>query len=181
MVYFTADLHLGHRNIIEYCDRPFDSVEDMNEALIENWNKKVKMDDKVFMLGDFALGSSEQIKKWGRALKGNKTLILGNHDRASKSVYLEAGFREVIKYPILWSDLYILSHAPKFMTDMGPYFNIYGHVHNDEKYQDVGTNSCCISVERTNYAPLSFKELREKVETTWNIAKCKRGGENSGE
>lgn len=174
MVYFTADLHLGHQNIIKYCDRPFDTADDMNTALIDNWNKKVSSDDKVFVLGDFALGSSKDIIKWGRALKGNKTLILGNHDRATKSVYLDAGFSEVIKYPILWSNFYILSHAPKFIPDMGPYFNIYGHVHNDIKYADVTTNSCCISVERTDYTPISFVNLRERVENTWEISKkCK--------
>ena len=172
MVYFTADQHLGHKNIIEYCNRPFESVEHMNEVLINNWNKVIDRHDKIFVLGDFALSNSENIIKWGRALNGNKTLILGNHDRATKSVYLEAGFIEVIKYPILWSDFYILSHAPKFMTKMGPYFNIFGHVHNDPSYMDVSTNSCCVSVERTDYTPISYKDLRAKVEATWEITKC---------
>ena len=163
MVYFTADPHLGHANIIKYCNRPFETVEEMNEVLIERWNNKVKDDDKVFVLGDFALAPSKGIIKWGRTLNGNKTLILGNHDRASKSVYLEAGFQEVIKYPILWNEFYILSHAPKINGDMGKYFNIFGHVHNDSMYPDVSSNSICVSMERTNYEPISFKEITKLI------------------
>jgi len=172
MIYFAADQHLGHKRIIEYCNRPFASVADMNEAIITNHNAIVTKEDKIFMLGDFALGSSKDIIKWGRALKGNKTLILGNHDRASKSVYLEAGFKEVIKYPILWGNFYILSHAPKFIPGMGPYFNIYGHVHDDPNYKDVSSGGCCVSLERINYTPISFQQLRKKIESTWEISKC---------
>lgn len=65
-VYFIADLHFGHANIIEYCNRPFQSVEEMNEFMIQQWNKKVKKDDKVFVLGDFGLGSRESIFRWGK-------------------------------------------------------------------------------------------------------------------
>ena len=55
MVYwFTSDTHFGHKNIIEYCKRPFSSVEQMNEMLIKKWNNKVKVDDIVFHLGDFS-------------------------------------------------------------------------------------------------------------------------------
>jgi len=171
MVYFTADQHFGHERIIEYCDRPFVNVKEMNEALIDNWNSVVNKDDKVFVCGDFALGNRDEIIKWGRALKGNKILILGNHDRVSKSIYLEAGFQDIIKYPILWNDFYILSHAPKFMPGMGPYFNIYGHVHNDPTYKDVSIRSCCVSVERTNYTPISFEELKRKVKEVGKSAK----------
>ena len=163
MVYFTADPHFGHANIIKYCNRPFENVEEMNQVLIERWNNKVNRDDKVFVLGDFALASSKDIIKWGRALNGNKTLILGNHDRASKTVYLEAGFQEVIKYPILWNEFYILSHAPKMNDDMGIYFNIFGHVHDDPMYPDVSSNGVCISMERTNYEPVSFKEVARLI------------------
>ena len=171
MVYFTADQHFGHENIIEYCNRPFETVDEMNVIMIDKWNAKVNNDDKVFVLGDFGFGSSKDIIKYGRALNGHKTLILGNHDRATKSVYLEAGFIEVIKFPILWADFYILSHAPKFTSNMGPYFNIYGHIHNNPNFVDVSKYGCCVSVERTDYAPISYNELRKRVESTWEISK----------
>lgn len=162
MIYFTADQHFGHANIIKYCNRPFETVDDMNQYMIEQWNKIITEDDKIFVLGDFALGSSKNIIKWGRALRGTKILIMGNHDHATKSVYLEAGFQEVIRYPILWNDTYLLSHAPKFESDIGTLFNIYGHVHNDPAYEDVSAHGICVSAERTGYAPLSFDEILAK-------------------
>ena len=157
-VFFTADQHFGHKNIIEYCNRPFSDVEEMNEALIENWNKTVDNNDKIFVLGDFALGNNDQIIKWGKSLKGNKMLILGNHDRAPKSVYLEAGFKEVSKYPIIWNKQYILSHAPICWDN-----NVYGHIH-DKPQEPDNSGCCCICVERTNYKPLVLGELMRKID-----------------
>ena len=75
-----ADLHLGHANIIKYCNRPFSSVEEMNDALIRNWNNTIGKEDRVFFLGDFALGSKERVIEWGRMLQGRKVFIYGNHD-----------------------------------------------------------------------------------------------------
>ena len=59
-IFFTADTHWGHRNIIRYCQRPFADVDEMNEALITNWNSTVGKDDIVFHLGDFAMGGSAE-------------------------------------------------------------------------------------------------------------------------
>ena len=59
--FLVADLHLGHANIIKYCNRPFSSVEEMNDALISNWNNTIGEEDRVFFLGDFALGSKERV------------------------------------------------------------------------------------------------------------------------
>lgn len=166
-IYFTSDLHLGHSNIIKYCNRPFSDVEEMNEALIENWNKTVDNNDKIFVLGDFALGNSDQIIKWGKSLKGNKMLILGNHDHASKSVYLEAGFKEVSSYPILWDRHFILSHIPLYTAELHSnmqFCNIYGHVHDKLPYEDT-PDHCCICVEQTNYEPISYTEVLARIKT----------------
>lgn len=79
MVYFTADTHFDHANIIRFCDRPFATVEEMNETLIANWNRKVRANDTVFIMGDmfFRTTDPEPIL---RRLKGKKHLIVGNHD-----------------------------------------------------------------------------------------------------
>lgn len=163
MVYFIADLHLGHENIIRYCKRPFKNVHEMNQEIIKRWNNVVSNQDKVFVLGDFALGTKEQIIEWGRNLKGNKTLILGNHDRNSEAVYKEAGFKDVIRYPILWNEFYILSHAPKFVTQNAPYANIFGHIHNSPEYTNYSARSFCVSAERINYTPVSFETITKKM------------------
>jgi len=79
--WFTADLHLGHTNIIDYCDRPFADVDAMNRALIDNWNNAVRQDDTVWVLGDFALGKIAETLPIAGELNGHKLLLAGNHDR----------------------------------------------------------------------------------------------------
>lgn len=79
-VYFTSDTHFYHSNIIGFCKRPFKNVEDMNETLIENWNRVVSQDDIVFHLGDFCMGGSHEWTKILNRLNGKIYLILGNHD-----------------------------------------------------------------------------------------------------
>lgn len=80
MDWFTSDLHLGHENIISFCDRPYSSLEEMNDALIDNWNSVVDPDDRVWVLGDLAMGQLRHtVPLLGRA-HGTKILVAGNHD-----------------------------------------------------------------------------------------------------
>lgn len=79
--FFTSDLHLGHERIIELCNRPFASVDEMNAKLVENWNYEVENDDRVFILGDLAMGSIRDSLDVVKELKGKKYLVPGNHDR----------------------------------------------------------------------------------------------------
>lgn len=72
-IWFTSDLHFGHKNIIRFCDRPWNSVEEMDEALINNWNSVVGDDDIVFDLGDFAFASNGRWKELLQRLKGDIT------------------------------------------------------------------------------------------------------------
>jgi calcineurin-like phosphoesterase family protein len=97
MIYFTSDLHFGHRNIIDYANRPFwdnkivekggnvvlekSAVDFMNESLIQNWNDIVGEDDTVYVLGDVAMGKIADSLPLVLKLNGNKFLIPGNHDR----------------------------------------------------------------------------------------------------
>lgn len=158
-VFFIADNHFCHKNIIDYCNRLFSSVEEMNEIMIENWNKTVKKYDEVFVLGDFALCGKDKIIEIGHRLNGKKTLILGNHDKASIKTYYEANFEYVSKYPILYNDFFLLSHYPKFQSIDATWANIYGHVHTDPKYLDCTKESFCVSAERINYTPINFEEV----------------------
>lgn len=111
-IFVISDLHLDHRNIIKYCNRPFKDVNEMNEILINNWNRVVTDNDRIFCLGDFCLSGKNKIIELGNRLKGRKTLILGNHEHASLKTYYMAGFEIVSKYPILLNDIFILSHRP---------------------------------------------------------------------
>lgn len=78
--WFTADLHLGHKRIIELCDRPFATVAEMDAAIVERWNERVDPDDTVFVLGDFAKGDVTESLPLVRTLHGRKVLVAGNHD-----------------------------------------------------------------------------------------------------
>lgn len=80
-VFYTSDTHFGHKNIIDFCKRPFQDVSHMNEILIKNWNETVSPDDTVFHLGDVALGPWVEWDSILSRLNGYKILIVGNHDR----------------------------------------------------------------------------------------------------
>ena len=158
-----ADTHFGHTNIIKYCNRPFSCTEDMDEALIKNWNETVSNNDVVLHLGDFGVGNKEYVENIIKKLNGKKILIKGNHDNWSDSFYRDAGFNYVSKFPIIYggspdnNGFYMMSHAPLLLSETTPYFNYYGHVHNDTRYSDSPTSKC-VSVERIGYRPYCFME-----------------------
>jgi len=153
-IFLIADTHFNHLNIIKYCNRPFLNVEMMNSIMISNWNNTVSNNDIVYILGDFAL-DKERIKHWTEILNGTKYLVKGNHDDYSNQFYRDCGFKEVYDKPIL-VDFCLLSHEPLQLNETTPYFNFYGHIHNDSKFQD-NTTSKCVSVERINYTPYLWK------------------------
>lgn len=148
--FVIADLHFDHANVIKYCNRPYAGVPEMNEDLIKRWNNVVSKQDKVYILGDFSLGR-EAVEKFTPRLNGIKYLVKGNHDTRPNQFYRDCGFKEVYDHPII-VDFYILSHEPMQLSETTPYFNYYGHVHDDEKYHDTATSKC-VSVERINYTP----------------------------
>ncbi len=104
-VWFTADLHLGHANIIGYCDRPFADTAAMNDEIVRRWNDTVAPGDTVWVLGDVALGQIDRTLALVDGLAGHKLLVAGNHDRcwagngrraqAWTKRYVDAGFEEV--------------------------------------------------------------------------------------
>lgn len=157
-VYFIADTHFDHKNVIKYCDRPFNSVEEMNNTIIKNWNEIVQDDDIVYFLGDFCLNNKNRIIEITKQLKGHKKLVYGNHDRISVSAFQEAGFEEVSKKPINiqvegFGEIF-LSHAPNYDNGM---YNIHGHVHNAGKGND--NKHFCVSVEMINYQPIELNSI----------------------
>ena len=165
-VWLIADTHFGDERIIKYENRPFQTVEEMNEMMIKNWNEVVGNGDKVFMLGDFALEASD---KWLLnnilcQLNGSKAIVLGNHDKHfNVSEWHEIGFDEVYPYPIIVDSFWILSHEPLYVNSNMPYANVYGHIHNNPSYKDCSEQSFCVSVERIGYKPIAFEEVKRLV------------------
>ena len=83
MIWFTSDPHYFHKNVIRLCNRPFENLHVMHEHMIQEWNKRVKPNEKVYVLGDFAFSGWTLTKKILDRLNGHKILILGNHDLAA--------------------------------------------------------------------------------------------------
>lgn len=78
-VYFTSDTHFNHNSILKFCNRPFETIEEHDNKLIENWNSVVGLDDTVFHLGDFCFGGAPKWKEIRSQLNGHIILIVGNH------------------------------------------------------------------------------------------------------
>src|SRR4029077_2980115 len=140
MKIYTSDLHMGHKNIIDYCDRPFRTaddqcdIQDMNESLIRWYNEIVGPDDDVYIIGDFCMGDKNQIPNLARRLTGRKHLILGNHDYVKpgkvRPQILEAGFVSVTEEleVIDGGRKLMLRHKP-FEPPQGYDYALCGHVH----------------------------------------------------
>lgn len=174
MIYYTADLHLGHGNVIPYSRRPYDTAEEMLEKLTKNWNSAVSDADDVYIIGDlfFRTKPNEQIEII-RQLKGKKHLINGNHDRKINS-NVRSEFVSVADYAKIDDNgrCVILSHYPILEWDgyfRGAY-HIYGHIHNNydtSAYKIIKNNpehfknAFNAGVDVTGYIPRTLAELIE--------------------
>lgn len=163
--FFVADLHFGHANVIRYSERPYATIEKMDEALVRLWNSVVGKDDRVFMLGDFALANRTYIREVVPKLHGKKILVRGNHDSYNSPFYVEAGFNAVSPLPLLYDQKahgvegqFLLSHQPVVSLPEG-LINIHGHIHNNENPNYYAPNHICVSVEMTNYRPVSLRQV----------------------
>ena len=171
MIYLVSDTHFYHKNIIEYCQRPFRDIMEMNRTLIANWNSVVSSDHKVYHLGDFAMahfieGQKESYKQaYIRTcqdllaqLNGHKTLILGNHV-AKANVSRECGWDTVERQVVL--NGFLMTHKP--CDPQGYLANIHGHVHDKLPFYrwEQGGWYFNISVDRTEYRPISLEYMQE--------------------
>ena len=166
MIYYTSDLHLGHTNVIKLCDRPFSSIEEMDETLIANWNAKVHNDDTVYILGDLVWQKCDPIPYLSQ-LKGKKHLIVGNHDKWAAREDAAACFESIQPYAELSLDCHpvTLCHYPMmtFNHCMRAYM-LHGHIHGNTNadywpYLQSHDRILNASVEVNNYEPVTFDEL----------------------
>ena len=165
--FFIADTHFGEDNIRRYENRQFESTEEMDAALIKKWNSVVTSEDEVYILGDF--GAEKREAKVLSALNGTKYLVKGNHDVCSNKHYRDAGFDEVYDMPVLYNVFWILSHEAIYMNSNMPYANLFGHVHNSPIVKDYSSQHFCVSVERIEYKPISFDEIKRKIKEASNV------------
>lgn len=179
-IFFTSDLHFGHKNIIKFCNRPWETTEEMDEALIANWNSVVGEKDIVFDLGDFAFATNGRWKDILQRLNGKHYLILGNHDvvrwPGDKTMQL---FERVEQQMIIYIDnrCIYLNHYP-YLCYGGSWKNpehavwqLYGHVHtcpnssgaDDERMIYKFPYQYDVGVDNNNYTPVSFKQVKDII------------------
>ncbi len=168
MIYFTADLHFYHNNAIKFANRPFRTVEQMNMALIDNWNNRVNPNDEIYVLGDFTMKGSALAAEILCQLKGHKHLIKGNHDGFADSVHFEKSLFESIsdyRQVNYMNTQFILFHYP--ILEWNQFFrgsiHLHGHQHNHADYNfrnlQNGVRRYDVGVDANNMRPVSADEI----------------------
>ena len=176
-LFFTSDTHFFHKNIIKYCSRPFANTEEMNEQLVERWNKVVPKDGVVFHLGDFSLTAKEKdLKTLVNKLNGEIHLIIGNHERDALKM-ISSRFTTISDIceiyieddEITYDEQHIvMCHYPMIVWN-GSHrgsWQLFGHVHgglsNKGEIKHPVT-ALDVGVDCHNFTPLSYQEVKEKI------------------
>lgn len=173
-VWFTSDLHLGHKAVIDYCHRPFADVDEMDSHLIEKWNAAVRPDDYVYCLGDLSFHKPSKGVRILSELLGRKILVRGNHDKYSSAQYEAAGFLVFEEVKLKLTGHYVtLSHYPyweelppnekeyeprcpdKRPANRGGWL-LHGHVHDKWESRMRMLN---VGVDVRGYQPVSWAVL----------------------
>jgi len=163
--WFTSDYHLGHANIIKYCNRPFRDVQQMNETIIRNHNARVKPEDIVFHLGDFCFkntmngkpgeGVPISAREWESKLNGKIIHIRGNHDRNNSIKSIIQGI--LIKH--CGKEIYLVHNPENFNPKYK--INLVGHVHDSWKVKQhpEGWLLINVGVDVWNFMPVTLQEI----------------------
>lgn len=169
--FYTSDLHLHHKNVISFEQRPFEDLEEMHNELIERWNKKVGAEDKVYILGDFSFSKdASEVNDVLKQLNGQKVLVRGNHDYfIDKGNYDKKLLVDVVDYLRIvdMKQSVILSHYPMAVWDCSHRgsIHLYGHVHLQReaynrhpqlRFLDNAYNVGCMN---WNYEPVTLEEI----------------------
>lgn len=166
-IFVISDTHFGHKNILTFTRqdgspvRPFASVEEMNETMIQRWNEVVRPQDHVYHLGDVVMHKRD-LPIVGR-LNGHKRLLGGNHDIHKTKEYYQ--YFEEIKGVRVFEKLdLILSHFPLHPESLrGNWVNVHGHTHNNVPALHFGPRYLNVSVEMIDYRPITLEEVQKRV------------------
>jgi len=157
--FFTSDTHFGHENIIKYCNRPFSSLDEMNNTLVENWNKRVENCDNVFFLGDFCFSKAEKnFNYYKKMLNGNIIFINGNHDSQNSIKSIINGIEIETYDKKIWC-----THKPSDSKTTYK-INLIGHIHNNwtiKKYENSILFN--VGVDVHNFYPITIEEIFNKI------------------
>lgn len=162
-IFIISDTHFGHSNFLNFVDengdkiRKFSSVEEMDELMVENWNKQVRDGDLVYHLGDVHFGEGH---KHLPRLRGSKRLILGNHDNG-KDQNLQKHFQKIMLWRMFPEFNCVMSHVPLHESNLYKVdYNIHGHIHQQKSPSKRYINAC---VEWHDYTPKSLEEMLDNI------------------
>lgn len=166
--FFTSDTHFFHKNILNFSHRPYETIEEMNEGLIDKWNSVVSNHDRVFHLGDFSFSNADNTLSVLERLNGKKFLILGNHDNVMTRDAIKNHFESVKEYSEIRCEdqKIVMFHYPiaEWNGMQHGSWHLYGHVHGSleiaGKALDVG-----IDGPISNHGLLSFDQIKEYMDT----------------
>lgn len=163
-IFVISDTHFGHANILTFKNyngtlvRSFSSVEEMDQTMIDNWNRVVQPQDKVYHLGDVAI-NKKYVELVGRC-NGHKRLIMGNHDIFDMAKYYTPHFEKILSMRI-FSHKCIMTHVPIHPECIARFkVNIHGHTHGNDVTGDFYFNA---SVEKINYTPVSLDSILDSM------------------
>jgi calcineurin-like phosphoesterase family protein len=168
-IFFTSDTHFGHEPIIRLGKRPFASVEEMDQLLIERWNERVGPDDTVYHLGDFCYRSARSIADYRRELNGTIHLIKGNHDTLSEAdVSLFASISLISEITVHGQSI-VLCHYPFREWDRAwrGAWHFFGHVHGRLQDEPLGY-SLDVGVDAHDFRAWTFEEIAAVMATRDN-------------
>jgi calcineurin-like phosphoesterase family protein len=160
-IWFSSDPHFFHEKIIQYANRPFETVEEMNEVMVEKWNARVKPQDIIYLLGDVSFGGSHETSLLLKRLNGNKVLILGNHDDEKNltcmnvfgSVHSYLEVRKLQKSPVA------LFHFPIHVWNAKHYGAVHLHGHSHGTIDNTGLRRFDVGVDCWDFNPVNWEEI----------------------
>jgi calcineurin-like phosphoesterase family protein len=177
--WFSSDLHLCHPNVIQYCNRPFSNIQEMEQTIITNFNKVIKKDDILYLLGDICLGKKENWVNFLNSLVCTNIIIIqGNHDATSKIPKdLVLAIFEVARLK-MYGKVFMLSHYPyragfwrtifkrlnpavrekRRPIDNGLWL-LHGHTHGKTKLCDYHPRMLNVGVDANNFYPISGGDI----------------------
>ena len=160
--WFTADHHFGHKNILRFCKRPWDNINDHDADLIERWNRVIAKGDTVYYLGDFSFLSPGYTKAILQKLHGKIHLIRGNHDKVLKGellTYFES-VSELKRLSINGQQI-VVCHYPmlSWQSKYRGAWHLHGHSHG--KCEPVADKMADVGVDLWDYTPVSYEQLSE--------------------
>lgn len=165
-LFFTADTHFYHKNIIQYCNRPFEDVEEMNETMIQRWNEVVGVEDTVIHVGDFGIGNIKKLQDIRVRLNGMIWLVLGNHDWSIKPHRWIEELGMINADPCIEVQGMHVRHYPMNSDERlqnnisDDKWIICGHIHEKWRFNGRQLN---VGVDVNNFTPISIFQIQEEI------------------